>query len=512
MSNTNEINEFEAAALLQMSPTLLQAFTQKAPKKGESRKLSVRQVGATRTYGRSELRDFDDYLRKPWPSNEGKRPHIPAAIRKEVQLESFLQCAVCHSNADTCEVAHIEPLAASKCNHPHNLILLCANHHTKIDKQGVLGPRSEVRDVVRSFKATLLYVTRVKWEAHASSIADCYSIAQLCARLKKEIEAAQHGAGAQQVQFFEGLAGRVISRLRSSVLRGKLQNQKQSRSDTSEELWSKLEKSVAKRTVRAQLASAADLTQDEQFRAAAGFVDCPLCEGAGAHGEQVCPVCSGERQVESAVVARIDLKPYKLVKCPLCEGNGKHEGEGCPVCSGDRRIERRFAEQVDLAEFDDVECPLCGGSGRWDGDDCPECHGSRTMPRRFADRVNVHAYEKVACPVCRGDGRDPSGESCRPCGGEGRMTRHLQEQTDVADYKSLTCRLCEGSGTFLDGSCPPCNGEGSLPRWAADQIDWSEFDLINCPDCRGRGSHAGEECCKCGGEGKLLRRFVNGDW
>lgn len=513
MKDDDEIDEFAAAALVQMSPGLLRSFSSRAPKKGELRKLPFNKTGTHRTYSRKELLSFDEYLRKPWPAKDGERPHIPSPIQEEVKNESALQCAICHSNRDTCEIAHIEPVALGKCNHPHNLIFLCANHHTKFDKRGVWGPHEEAREFVDGFKKTLLYVARVKWGSHASSIADCFSIAQLCRHLKKELEASQDEATAEQLGYYEQLADEAVASLQKSAVKGKRESRKQKDTATAtpDELWAKLESSVQKPTRRARLASAADLTLDDDFRAAAGFVDCPLCKGGGFHGESVCPVCSGERQVESAWAESVDLEPYKLVKCPLCKGTGGHYGEDCPVCHGDRKIEHRLADQVDLADFDEVDCPLCEGDGRWDGEDCPECNGNRKMPRHTAERVDVQAYDKVDCPVCGGDGRDDNGDPCRACGEEGQMTRGQRDETDLGDYKSIKCRLCKGSGQFGEGDCPPCNGEGTMPRWADDQIDWSQYELVKCPPCRGRGTVYDNECRKCAGEGLVFRRYAESD-
>lgn len=118
MKDDDEINEFAAAALVQMSPGLLRSFTSRAPKRGEPKKLPTKKVGAHLTYSRKDLLRFDEYLRKPWPSEDGKRPHVPTPIQKEVKNESFLQCAVCHSHHDTCEIARIEPVASRKSNRP----------------------------------------------------------------------------------------------------------------------------------------------------------------------------------------------------------------------------------------------------------------------------------------------------------------------------------------------------------------------------------------------------------
>lgn len=518
MKDDDEINEFAAAALVQMSPDLLRSFTSRAPKKGESKKLPAKKVGAHLTYSRKELLRFDEYLRKPWPYDDGKRPHVPKAIQDEIKSESFLQCAVCHSHHDTCEIAHIEPVASSKCNHPHNLIYLCANHHTKFDKQGVLGPVEEVRDYVTSFKKTLLYVTRVKWGSYANSIAECYSFAQVCQHLKKEIEARRGKVTVGQLASYEKLVDEAMEGLKASTVKGKRERSSQMGTSTPEDLWTKLERSVKKTTRSARLASAAALTLDDEFRAAAGFIDCPLCKGSSFHGDSVCPVCCGELQVDSAWAKSIDLEPYTMVKCPLCKGVGMHNGEDCQVCHGNREIERRFADHVDVAAFDEVDCPLCEGAGRWLGDDCPECHGNcqvpryvaeqidvsaydevdcplcegtgrwhgggdcpechgdRQMPKHAAEQVDLHAYDEVDCPVCEGSGLDENGDDCRACGGECQMTQVQRDSLDLSDYKKINCRLCKGTGQIHETDCPPCNGEGAMPRWIYADTDWSRFE------------------------------------
>lgn len=512
MKDNDEIDEFAAAALVQMSPSLLSSFSSWAPKRGESRKLPFNQAGMHRTYSRKELLGFDEYLRKPWPAEDGKRPRIPSAIQEEVKNESALQCAICHSNRDTCEVAHIEPVALSRCNHPHNLILLCANHHTKFDKQGVWGPREEAREFVDGFKKTLLYVTRVKWSSHASSIAECFSIAQLCRHLKTALDASPNEVTSEQLGYYERLADEAVARLKQCTIEGQRKGLKQTdiASATPDELWAKLEISVQMSSPRARLASAADLTLDDEFRAAAGFVDCPLCKGVGFHGESDCPVCCGERQVDVAWAESIDLEPYKLIHCPLCKGTARHGGEDCPICHGDRMIEHRLADQVDLADFEDVDCPLCKGDGRWEGDVCLECHGELKMPRHIAARVDLQAYEIEDCPVCGGDANDDDGDPCQACNGEGQMTRGQRDSIEVSDYQHIKCRLCKGARQFLDGDCPACSGAGTIPRWADDRMDWSQFDMVQCPPCRGTGVTYYDACSKCAGEGCIFRRYAEG--
>jgi len=501
----DDIEEFAAAALVQMSPELLQSFTKSAPKTGESKTLPLKKVGKHLTYSRKELLEFDEYLRKPWPSDDGKRPHIPKAIKEEVKRETFLQCAVCNSHQDTCEIAHIEPVATGKCNHPHNLINLCANHHTKFDKKGVLGPAEDVREYVASFKQTLLYSTRVKWGSHANSIAECFALAQLCQRLKKEIEAIDGTATEGQLDSYNQLAGDAVARLKASAFKGRQKGGNQKDTSTPGELWNRLELSVQSPSLSVQLASAAALADDEEFRAAAGFVDCPLCWGLGTHGEADCPVCYGEQQIDSAWADNIDLEPYSLVRCPLCKGKGLYEGEECPVCHGDRRMERRFSDRVDLADFDDVDCPLCKGEGQWDGDDCPECRGDCKMPKHMADRVDVSAHEEVECPVCDGDGY-LDGDDCPTCRGECKMPRRIADRVDLSAYEWIDCPLCKGKGRWRSEECLACRGDCQMPRRVADRIELRGYEEVDCPSCDGSGqSEYSDDCTVCGGDGSVLR-------
>lgn len=505
----DDIEEFAAAALVQMSPELLQSFTKSSPKTGESKKLPMKKVGKHLTYSRKELLEFDEYLRKPWPSDDGKRPHIPKAIKDEVKRESFLQCAVCNSHQDTCEIAHIEPVATGKCNHPHNLINLCANHHTKFDKKGVLGPAEDVREYVAGFKQTLLYATRVKWGSHANSIAECFAFAQLCQRLKKEIEAIGAKATKGQLDSYNQLAGDAVARLKASALKGRQKRGNQKDTSTPGELWKRLELSVQSPSLSVQLASAAALADDEEFRAAAGFVDCPLCGGRGTHGASDCPVCYGEQQVDSAWADNIDLEPYTLVDCPLCKGEGLYEGEYCPVCHGDRKMERRFADRVDLADFDEVDCPLCKGKGQWKGGDCPECRGDCKMPKHMADRVDVSAHEEVECPVCDGDGQWGNND-CTACRGECKMPRHIADRIDLGEYDWVDCPLCKGKGRWRSEECLACQGECQMPRGDADRIELRRYDDVDCPSCNGSGQidysdeYSGD-CGTCEGNGTVLR-------
>lgn len=68
-----------------------------------------------------------------WPMPpEAIKLNIPSGIKKEIKRESGGECAICGFGEG--EYTQIDPVSNSKNNHPHNLIYLCPNCHTKYDK------------------------------------------------------------------------------------------------------------------------------------------------------------------------------------------------------------------------------------------------------------------------------------------------------------------------------------------------------------------------------------------
>ena len=71
------------------------------------------------------------------------RPAIPIDIQREVLFEARHRCAVC-CEPTPLERAHIDPWSKSQDHSAANLIALCANCHTRADKEhwGIeyLGP------------------------------------------------------------------------------------------------------------------------------------------------------------------------------------------------------------------------------------------------------------------------------------------------------------------------------------------------------------------------------------
>jgi hypothetical protein len=128
-----------------MTVTLLQWFARYSPKR-DGRKL---QVGADQRIDETEAAAFDAYLRKRWEDK-----YLPVGISKEIARESRGRCGVCRDQSDAIEAAHIDRLGEEldhHCQHPHNLINLCSNCHTRYD---VLKTISD--DTVKHVKEQLI--------------------------------------------------------------------------------------------------------------------------------------------------------------------------------------------------------------------------------------------------------------------------------------------------------------------------------------------------------------------
>jgi hypothetical protein len=117
----------EAAHRLRMTVQLLEWFARYAAKRDE-RKLVL---GPDRKIDEVEVAAFEAHLRAAWPN---KNPG--AGILAELERESRGRCGLCRDHASPREAAHIDRLNEEldhHCQHPHNLILLCANCHTRYD-------------------------------------------------------------------------------------------------------------------------------------------------------------------------------------------------------------------------------------------------------------------------------------------------------------------------------------------------------------------------------------------
>ena len=137
----------EAAHIVRMTPRLLRWFTSYSPK-NDGQKLPFK------THGKISLEDlhrFDTYLRDPWPSRS-----VPAGISQELRREACGKCGLCDAPVDTLHEAHIDRKGIEVeyyQQHPHNLMLLCPNCHTRYDQR---TKGSITNDVVRSAKMRMV--------------------------------------------------------------------------------------------------------------------------------------------------------------------------------------------------------------------------------------------------------------------------------------------------------------------------------------------------------------------
>ncbi len=493
------ISEYEAAALVAMSPDLLRWLTSYAPKTGIKTKLKVaRKEDDCVFYDREELLSFDAFLRQPWPGKSGKRPGIPTKIREEIKFEANGECAICCQHGNKCEAAHLEPVAKTQSNHPENLLWLCANHHTAYDK-GHYGPRSEDADFVVDHKRILRKFRVRQWRMQAKLSVKLLGVLESCDMLSKQLEKA---SSSEQIEAVEALAVKILADLPSLA--------PVSEADKHFAQFQKISTDVAdlsssSASVRTRLNRAAAVRVE--YVAAMGMVACPLCEATGIYNGGDCPVCDGDREVALEVRDRVDLSQFRIVKCPLCEGEGTHDGEPCTACGGDGRMEQRHADWIDVRDYSNVTCPICEGARTYFGEECRACYGEGAMERRYADMLDHREYQVVNCPLCGGSGRH-DGSDCLACHGERKMLRRDADEIDLRDYNLVDCPVCKGSRRLRGDDCPACNGEGSFERRFLDRIDISEYALVDCPVCENDVNHR-DECRACGGEGEMERRFAD---
>lgn len=489
-----KLDLFGAAVLVDMSPELLKWFTSYAPKSGDPRKLATAgKADSVTLFDQDDLIDFSRWLAEPWPTKGNSRPPIPTGIVREIKNESAGQCALCKTNGDSCEAAHIEPVSQSENNHPHNLIWLCANHHTKFDK-GHLGPKKKDAQFVRDFKRVLLWHSKETYlvKAEASKIAlHLLETARRASVLNPKTT--------EQLNATEAVGKEVISKLLDV---SKRKDKKSSQFAAFNKLGELAVNASlnAKANINDSLSTIANGRSD--FVLAAGLKICPLCKGNGRwHGED-CPYCGGDGAVSGQIFRQFDSTDYEQVDCPVCEGDGRRNGEDCPICHGDCQMERRFAERIDVRDFKLVECSLCDGNGTHDGDDCPVCGGDGQLERRFADNVDLSDFDMVDCPLCEGEGQFNDND-CPACRGDRTMPRRLADKIDVSRFEQVECPLCEGIGEHDNDVCPYCDGEREVSNEYADNFDKRMYEPVKCPVCEGRGYNEDADCATCEGSGKI---------
>jgi len=459
-----EISVSEAALLVGMSPELLSWFTSYAPKYNDSRKLCVaRKIEGVLFFKKSELINFNKWLSEPWPHLEGKRPHIPGKVRDEISREVGTVCAICHGNSNACEAAHIEPVAQGKNNHPHNLIWLCANHHTQYDK-GVIGPTQENLHFIKNLKVVLLARAKTVYALQAGLVRETFQLLENCRR------AAQLDPTTPEQRDIAEEVGAELLRKIADIAKKKPAKT----TDTGFSAFTKLVQLTANTkftTASVQERLGALESVHDDFQLAAGMTKCPLCKGARHYKDyDDCPVCAGDGSVEISVADNFDPSDFQEIECELCEGTGNFGGyDSCPTCGGNGKLERHAAEYTDFDSYRLVMCRLCTGCGEYaDYSECPFCNGERKVSRRKDDNFDPKEFGQVNCDVCNGNGRTRYYDTCRKCDGNGTLERRLHELRHKRDFELVDCPDCSGSGSSEYGDCYRCDGSGKLPRYVID--------------------------------------------
>ena len=439
MGTDNFINEFEAALRFNFSPELLRWMTQYGVVDGK--KLSFKEEHELYYFDVAELDALNKKMEGKWPkSAKGKRPNIPSQIIKEIKQEAGFSCPVCNKNIG--EVAHIDAVSETQCNHPKNLIFLCPNHHTEYDN--TLIPSNITKEEVVILKNSLLIFQRAQWKIKGQTIDTLLGMLNEMRSLARVRE--------------KGIASITDAKFKDTLLNiTKLANgrfeQKYTGSETIDQLDHEINDYIEKHSENI----------------------CPLCNGHGCHSYyDYCPVCDGSGELEPEALNAIDLSIYDLVTCKLCNGRGSHLGNDCPACGGEGEMPRYRYDNCDWSMYDSVKCKLCDGRGSHLGNDCPACSGDGEMSRYRYDNCDWAMYDSVKCKLCNGRGSH-LGNDCPACGGEGEVSRHDYSYIDWNRFDLIECSLCRGEGRYHANDCIPCGGEGKLQRYISDDYDWSQF-------------------------------------
>ena len=389
------INEYEAAVEYGFSPDLLRWLTENAVVDGV--KLPFNEKHKVYYFSRKDLDELDSKMSGKWPlSSKGKRPHVPEGIANEIKRESYCCCPICHRNQG--EVAHINAVAKTLCNHPKNLIFLCPNHHSEYDL-GYAAKNVSIEDV-KAFKEALRRFSKHQWaikgkiiQSYLGALNTAVSLLEIHEVVGKSVDDKVFAAAMKGVaKAIDAKKGRPKVTLKLESLKGEIKDYTASHS--------------------------------EQL--------CPLCHGKGATNYyDVCPICLGNGD---STDGREDLLAYyELIDCPLCEGSGRRNGDDCPGCDGDRKVPRGWADNHDWSQYDLIDCPLCEGSGKRNGDDCPGCDGDRKVPRGWADKQDWSQYDLIDCPLCEGLGKR-YGDDCPGCDGDRKVQRGWADNHDWSQY------------------------------------------------------------------------------
>ncbi|AKL95765.1 HNH endonuclease [Clostridium aceticum] len=456
-----DMNALEAAIYMKMSPKLLEWFANYAPKYNDNRKLRISKTeDGILFYTRGELDEFNDFLSQAWPSKEGVRPAIPAGIQREIKGESRGVCAICGS--DLGEFAHIDPVHNSKNNHPHNLIYLCPNCHTKYDNKHFYTLKE-----IREIKDAILKNRVIIWKAESDLI---NSIIALTIELKRIKE----NKKCSSAHIYNELNDNILKEIREAVNidSSEMNNNLPKYRDVKK--YNNLKDRIKKVLKEHENLEEEIIQETEEYLIESNETLCPLCKGSGTHNSWECPICRGVGTVDRGALEDIDLSDYKQEECPLCKGKGTHNNWECPICIGVGTVDHGALEDIDLSDYRQEECLLCKGKGTHNNWECPICIGVGTVDHGALEDIDLSDYKQEECPLCKGKGTHNNWE-CPICRGVGTVDRGALEDIDLSDYKQEECPLCKGKGIHNNWECPICRGVGTVDRGALEDIDLSDY-------------------------------------
>ncbi|RKH47911.1 zinc finger domain-containing protein [Corallococcus sicarius] len=449
--HSSPVNKYKAAALVKMSPQLLEWLTKYAAKSGHSRKLEcVKGPDGELLFDAEALKSFSAYLAEPWPAEQGKRPNVPSGIEQEIQEEASFGCVICSRPKG--EFAHIDPVHNSKNNHPHNLIYLCPNHHDEFDRQKLISKS----DVERTKRQVLDARTAI-WRAHAGLLDEILA-------LIKQLQAVNVATQKEHFPALDAVKDELLKHIKAHALAPGLKK-------TAPEFAKKLEVALGDNAAPVEKV----IDERAKFLEETGLVDCPLCDGSGSHNNWECPACRGEGTVAENLVGEIDLEPYRQEECPLCNGSGNHNNWECPVCRGIGTVDAYSVNEIDLSGYKQAECPLCEGSGSHNNWECAFCRGTGSVDEGKLEHFDPSDYEQAKCLLCKGRGTHNNWE-CPICRGVGKVDAVALTDIDLSPYQQTKCPVCKGSGSHNEWECRFCRGVGTVDVAALEHFEPSEWE------------------------------------
>ena len=494
------LTEIEAAVRLGVSVELLTAFSRRPITPGSVQVLATIDVNGERMFEEKAVESFGRFLREPWPlPKKGKRPHIPDAIKRDIQAESHFGCAICGWQNGT-EIAHIQPVHTSLDNSPENLLNLCPNHHTSYDygyfasgtgQDIILAAKLSVRSTrARIMKCELNTVQALKTVLGLAQSAQTRLAACTEHELAKQIESEldrlitslpqimqQADEAARQDKSF----GRAVEKLREL-------------SPNLVDFVKDHERSAEKRALVEDL-----FGEIEAIELDLGEVVCPHCSGIGTIGlvGDYCLFCGGSCYVPDSKAALYNPDTLDEVSCPRCDGRGLIGlcGDYCSYCHGSCMVSKYKASSFIAEELDEVECPHCGGSGQigYGGGQqiCEVCHGLCVVTSERADSFDENDLSRIQCPRCEGTGkRGFSGDYCLLCNGGCFVKPEQASDYEENGIDEEDCPHCQGRGQLglVGEPCGFCRGSCSMPLADYEKYNPDDFDEVECPRCAGRGT------------------------